>query len=349
MQVLRKILETSRLTTTSPSPRGYSPILRIAAGLIVVLAGLLIYLGVNLGLSFALVLVLAGVLVVAIGIFGRRVMPVDIALFIIALIIFAGAASSVSYPASSTKIYTVARSQISVSRIAIEVNSNFGSISVRFSGNVDLGYQVKFTRTQFAFPFSFPIFGNNTISLTNMTDHGTLFLTANASTAGISITLGPGFLVSINGSTGTGSVDVTSNSRSQMFGAISLSTGTGSVSSHIDSQGVSSIDLSTGTGSVSFASTYLSPSRTGVPLTLSTGTGSLSFNARLPTFAGANISATDGFGVLSNNLTGFNILQSNRNQLIATEGKMLGPSFDVSLSVGTGSMDVVCSISNQTG
>ena len=127
---------------------------------------------------------------------------------------------------------------------------------------------------------------------------------------------------------------------------MSLSTGTGSLSTSIDSRSVSSIDMTTGTGTVSFDSSYISPSGSGVPLMLSTGTGSLSFNASFPTTVTANVSATDGFGVITKNLTGFEILQSSNNQLTAQEGAMSGPSFVISLSVGTGSMSVKCSLVN---
>lgn len=296
---------------------------------------------INLGLSLALVLVFAGVLVMIIGYLGRRAKPIEVALLVIALIVFAGVVSTVSYSASGTKTYSASKSQISVSRIAINASSKFGSISVRFSGNADLGYQVVFTQTEIPF---FQVFGNNSISLTNVTRDGTFFLNANASNAGITITLGAGYFVSIDADTGTGSVDINSSSLGQEFGGLSLSTGTGSISAQIDSSNVSSIDMSTGTGSVSFDSTYLAPSRNAVPLTLSTGTGSLSFYAMIPATAGANISATDGFGSISRSLTGFNVIQSSNNQLNAAEGSMKGSSFAIELSVGTGSLSVTCSL-----
>jgi len=319
--------------------QSFSP-LRLVAGVVFILSGALAYFRVNLGLSTALVFVLAGVAVIAVGMLGRRARPADVAILIIALIIFAGVASSANYSTVNTRTYNVTRGEIAASRIEIDSNTRFGGITVKFSGNSDLGYQVAFRQTTFQFPFSFQIFGNSSNSISNFTRDGTLFLSANSTSADIIVTLGPGYLISINATAGTGSIEVDSSTLNQRFGHISLSTGTGSIDTHIDTTGISSLNLQTGTGSVSFNSNYLSPSGSKIPIMVSTGTGSLTFNSKFPSAVGVNISASNGFGTISKNLTGFRILQSSNGALVASEGSLGGSSFEVTLSVGTGLMNV---------
>lgn len=328
------------MTGTSPTTSDTFPVLRLAAGLVFVLAGVFVYFRVNLGLSLALVLVLAGVVVLAVGFLGRKGRPLDVAILIVALIVFAGAASSVNYSASGSRTYIVAKSAISVSRIEIDPTAKFGSITVKFSGNADLGYQVTFGQTSSFFPFSFQLFGNNSNSLSNTTRDGTLFLFANSTSSDITITLGSGYVISINASTGTGSIEVDSTTISQRFNHVILSTGTGSIHAAIDTTSISDIYLQTGTGSVSFDSNYLSPSNSKVPITLTTGTGSITFNSKFPAPVGVDISASNGFGSISKNLTGFQVTQSSNGGFSATAGPTSGPSFEVTLSVGTGSINV---------
>jgi len=324
---------------SSPKPQPF-PILRLAAGLIFILSGLLVFYRVNLGLSFALVFVVAGVAVVAIGLLGHRARGGDIALLIVGLIIFAGVASSYNYSSTATHTYIATKSEVSVSRIAIDASTDFGSIAIRFSQNASLAYVVTFNQTIPLFPFSIPVFGNKSTSFTNVTQGGVLILNASSSSSDITVIVGPGYLVSINASGGTGSVDLNSNATAQRFGQVSLSTGTGSISTHLDTSGISNLQLQTGTGSVSLDSNYLSPGGTQIPITISTGTGSLSFNAAFPRSIGVDLTASNGFGSISKNLPGFQIVQSSNGKLSATEGDMSGTSFDVSLSVGTGSMSI---------
>ncbi len=320
------------------------PILRLVAGLVIVLAGLLVYLKVNLGLSFAVVFVLAGLAVVVIGFLGHRARGPDIAILVISLVVFAGAASSYNYSTTSTHSYSATRSEVTISTIMINATTRFGGIAIKFSGNADLGYVVTFNKTAYEFPFFLQPFGNSSTSFTNVTSHGALILNAYSSTDDITVTVGPGYLVDINASAGTDSVDINSNSPVQRFGQISLSTGTGSISTNIDATNISNLNLQDGTGNISLVSNYFSPSGPHVPVTVSTGTGSLNFNVAFLKTAGVSLSASNGFGSISKNLPGFAISQSTNNALKASAGNQSGPSFDVSLSVGTGSMNVDTSL-----
>jgi len=331
---------------TAGSPTSSFPILRLVAGLIFVTSALFVFYKVNLGLSFALLFVIAGVAVLAIGFLGHRARGFDIALLVIALIIFAGVASTYNYTSISSRTYTATKSEVSVSRILIDVRTDFGSISIKFSQNTDLCYVVTFGETTSAFPFSIPLFGNASNTFSNTTSDGILTLNASSGASNITITLGPGYLVGINASGGTGSIDLNSNVIAQQFGQLYLSTGTGSIQAHLESLGVSGLQLQTGTGSISLDSNYLSPRGTHVPVMLTTGTGSVNFNVKFPNSVGIALNASNGFGTISKNLPGFEILESSNGVLKATEGNMAGTSFEVSFSVGTGSVSIDASLVN---
>jgi len=327
---------------TSNSAAGPSfPLLRLFAGLVFIVAGLLIYYNVNLGFSLALVLVVAGAAVVVIGLLGHRARPADIALFVISLLVLAGVASSYNFTTGTEHTYSATKTQVSVSHISIDATTSFGSITLRFSNNADLAYQVVFGRT-IAFPFSIP-FGNRSISFSNFTSDGVLFLNANSS-ADITITLGSGYLIDLNATARTGSVNVDSTSIGQKFGEVSISTGTGSINVQLDTSSISYLNLQGGTGSVSFNSNYFSTNGMHVPITLSTGTGSIDFHAMIPNNVGVHLSGSNGFGSISRSLQGFTISQSTNGQLTASADESSVASFEVSLSVGTGSMSVDASI-----
>jgi len=331
----------SNLTANSAAGSSF-PFLRLFAGLAFIAAGLLVYFNVNLGFSFALVFIVAGVAVVLIGFLGHRATAGDIALFIISLLVLAGAASSYNFATGAGHSYYVTKAQVSASHIAIDATTSFGSIALRFSNNADLAFQVVFGRTT-AFPFSFPLVNQST-SFTNVTRGGVLFLNANSSTADITITMGSGYLVDFNASAGTGSVNLDSTSLGQKFGVVSISTGTGSIDARIDTSSISYLSLQGGTGSVNFNSNYLSTNGVHVPITVTTGTGSVNFNAMIPNNVGVHLSASNGFGSISRNLQGFTISQSSNGQLTASADESSAASFEVNLSVGTGSMSVDASI-----
>ena len=328
---------------TSNSPAGSSfPVLRLFAGLIFFAAGLLVYFKVNFGFSFALVFIVAGAAVVLIGLLGHRASAGDIALFIISLIILAGVASSYNFATGAEHSYFATKGQVVASHIAIDATTSFGSITLGFSNNADLAFQVVFGRT-IVFPFSIPP-GNQSTSFSNVTRGGVLFLNASSSSADITITMGQGYLVDFNASAGTGSVSFDSTSLGQKFGIVSISTGTGSVDARLDTPSISYLRLQGGTGSVNFNSNYLSTGGVHVPITLSTGTGSVNFHAMIPNNVGVYLSASNGFGSISRNLQGFTMSQSSNGQLTASADESSVASFEVNLSVGTGSMNVDASI-----
>ncbi len=328
---------------TSDSSAGSSfPILRLFAGLVFVAAGLLFYFQVNLGFSFALLFIAAGAAVVLFGLLGHRARAGDIALFIISLIVLAGVASSYNFATGAEHTYSATKTQVVTSHIAIDATTSFGSITLRFSNNADLAYQVVFGRT-IAFPFSIPLVNQST-SFSNFTRGGVFFLNASSSVTDITITLGSGYLVDLNATADTGSVSIVSTSLGQKFGAVSISTGTGSINARIDTLSISYLNLQGGTGSVNFNSNYLSTNGVHIPITVSTGTGSVDFNAMIPSNVGVGLSASNGFGTISRNLQGFTISHSSNGQLTAAADESSIASFEVSLSVGTGSMSVDASI-----
>jgi hypothetical protein len=316
------------------------PLLRLAAGVLFILAGLFAYYGINFGVSFALVFIAAGVAVVIIGVLGHRARPGDVALFVIGLVVLAIVASNYNFSTENAYTYSITKGEVSASRIAIVANTNFGSITIKFSTNASLAYRVDFGKF-FGFPFTISP-GNQSRSLSNVTRDGMLIVNASSSTASITITLGVGYLVDVNATAGTGSVTFDSTSQTQKLGVVTISTGTGSISAEIDTTSISYLHLETGTGSINLQSSYLSPSGPRVPVSITTGTGSVSLNLDVPNNIAVQLSVSNGFGSISKNLQGFTISQSTNGQLQASLGDVnTAPrSFVIDTSVGTGSMSI---------
>jgi hypothetical protein len=316
------------------------PLLRLLAGIVFLLAGLFAYYHVPLG-ALGIVLVVAGIVIIAIPLAGHRPQGGDVALFVIALIAMAASASATSfegtnYVGTGIAVYSASASSLHATAVDLSVSANLGSISIQSSTNSDLGYKVVFTTTSVfgIFPFAY------NYSVTNMTIGGTLFLNATARAASISITLGPEYFRNIVASSNTGSVDL-EWSTNETLGSVVLSSNTGSVDANVATSGIRELSLSTNTGSVSLSSDYLVPATARVPITLSTDTGSVSFDVRIPLTSGMSIQASNSLGSISHDLAGFAISQSSNNQLSATYGDLnTANSFVVIVSASTGSVSL---------
>lgn len=317
-------------------------IIRIFSGLVFILAGLLAFYKISFGAPFALVFVFGGILILVAVLLGSRVHYGDVALFVVSLLLL-GAVTSGINPQSTgaiVKDYTISSTDLSnVNGIQVYSNTQTGSISVQYSNNTSLGYEVKFTSGLF---FSFNPFANlYSYSLTNSTKNGILVLNASTNYLDIQITLGQHYFTNIAASTGTGSVQLNSPPN-VAIGNLSLEAGAGSINVNIQSKNVSQIYLNAGTGSINFEANYLQPLEQKVPLRLSTGTGSLNFRANIPSATAVSLNASTGFGSLSDTLPGFTVNHTSENRLSATNGNVnsASKSFLISLSTGTGSLNV---------
>jgi hypothetical protein len=316
------------------------PLLRLLAGIVFLLAALFAYYHVPLG-ALGIVLVVAGIVVIAIPLAGHRPQGGDVALFVIALIVMAASASVTSfegmnYVGTRVSVYSVSAGSLHATAVDLSVSANLGSISIQSSTNSDLGYKVVFTTTSVfgLFPFAY------NYSLTNETIGGTLFLNATSRAAAISITLGPEYFQNIVATSNTGSVDLqwTTN---KTLGSVTLSSNTGSVDANVATSGIRELSLSTNTGSVSLSSNYFVPAATRVPVTLSTDTGSVSFDVSIPVASAMSIQASNSVGSISHDLAGFTISQSSNNQLFAMYGNVdVVNSFVVIASGSTGSISL---------
>lgn len=316
------------------------PIFRVAAGLLFIFAGLLAYYGIIFETSIALILVIVGVAIVVAVFAGHRARPGDLAVFVIALLVLAAVGAGLNFQSFSGPIaasYSAGSSNIPGNRIFLTAKSNTGSISIDFTSNSSVGYEITFRRFFLGFQF---VPGVNNFSLTNATRNGDFFLNASSNYMSIQITLGQQYFTDISASTGTGSIDLKSD-QGVSFGNLSLDVGTGSISGNVQANSISSLYLSTGTGSLDFESNSFNPAGPKVPVTASTGTGSLTFKATIPSSVGVSINASTGFGSISHSLSGFTLTQSTSGMLKAYSGNVsAGDSFLVSLSTGTGSASI---------
>jgi hypothetical protein len=324
------------------------PYLRVLAGAIFVLAGLFAYYGVTFGASLALVLVIAGAVVIVVALAGHRAYALDIAVFVVALIILGGVASG--YGVSSTRgpsaiQYTSLRTQATsnITQIDLLAITNSSSINVQFSANSSLMYQVRLVRgSTSGFPPFFFLPSADTYKLTNQTRGGILLLNVSASFRSIFVTLPSGYLTNINATTGAGTINI-ATSHVESLGFVSLSTGAGSIDANISSNRIRGIDLSTGAGSASLSSSYLGPNGSKVPISISTGAGTASLNAKIPSNASVSLDASTGLGSISRSLSsGFVISQSSNFHFAASEGNVnsSSDSFEITISTGAGTINI---------
>jgi hypothetical protein len=321
-----------------------TPILRVLGGLLFILAGVAYYLGISIASSIFLLFIAAGVAVVLVGVFGRRVRGGDVAIFVIGLLVlsvFISPGFGPGNPGSERITHSAARSAVSAHQIDLLASADIGSISISYTNRSDLAYQVNFTRS--AFPFALWPGASPSTSLANETRDGDFILNATAHSYDVSVAIGIGYVLNVTASTGTGNVDLRT-SASETLGAVSLQSGTGSVSGNFTSQSVGSVRLETGTGSVSVSSNHLAPSGRRVPMSLTTGTGSVSLKMKLPSGTAVSLTASAGFGSVSHNLPGFLVNQqsSTGSSLVAAAGDVntAESSFVMQLSTGTGSVSV---------
>lgn len=313
--------------------------LRILGGLFFILGGLAYYWGVTLGASGAILFVGAGVAVILLAAAGHRASAGDVAIFVVGLLVLAALVTpgiGQPSPGSPSRAYYMAQSSaIPQHEVDLVAKTDVGSISVSFSNSTTLGYEVNFTRSLFPFQIFSGLTSYSSVSNTTIGD--VLVVNATARAYDISVTVGKGYVLDINASTGTGSVSVRSSAE-QTLGWVYLQSGTGSVSGDLTSASIGETSLQTGTGSVSLSSEHLSPKGQGVPISLETGTGSVTLNVKLAAGVGVTLDASTAVGSVSHNLPGFTVSpDSSRTSLSATAGATgAASSFRMHLTSGTG-------------
>lgn len=313
------------------------PILRVVSGVVFVLAGLVAYFRISIGV-LGLIFIVAGGGIIALTVLGHQAQGRDVALFIISVLVLAAAGTSFVPIGAGQVNYFGQRSAISVNRIDISASTSLGSIEFSFSTNSSLGYEVSFIRTNFlgVFPFT----GYN-YTFTDRTSNGMLHLNASAAAADIRITIGEGYFTNIDLSSATGSVSL-SAPYNQSFGSVSLSSNTGSVDANMVARNISSLTMNTNTGSVDLVTSYFAASGPRIPVKLSANTGSVSISMKIPASNALSLNATTSLGSISHNLPGFTLTQTANRLLVASTGNIdtASNSFVVSASTDTGSVSV---------
>lgn len=317
------------------------PVLGVLAGLVFIVSGLAAIIHLQFEFLVILVLIAAGAALILTAVFGFRVRIWDLSLFIVGLIVLANVAGMNYYQTGTyrTTSFSVGSAYVNQQKIDVYANSGFGSISILFSSNADLAYQVVFSNAIFRSPFL--NFGTNP-TLTNETRDGILYLNA-TSGGSITITIGTKYETSINATTSVGSINMlTAQGPTINVQNISLVSGTGSIEAQIDSTNISQILLETGTGSINFASNYLATTMPRVPIHITSGTGSVNIHLKTASDVAVQINATSTLGSISQHLIGFTLSTNTNNHLVASFGNIrtATKSFYIKTSVGTGSINI---------
>jgi hypothetical protein len=312
------------------------PVLRVVGGVLLVLAGLGAYLGVSIGASAALLLVLGGLVVVVVAVLGHRPRPWDVAIFIIGILAL-GVVSTGYTTGPQLVTYSAARSQVHSGAISLAVTSVTGSVSVSLTNRIDVAYQVNFSTPAGLFFFGGP--GANTV--TNTTTNGVFNLKVGSTWSGVSVLLGRGYSFDVKVTTSTGSIDLEAPG-AQALRNVSLYSSTGSVNAVVDSSGLTGLVLRADLGSINLVSHHLGASGSRIPITLSASTGSVSMSVSLASQDAVSLTASTTIGSISQSLTGFSITQYPGHNLAANAGDIASApnSFVITVTATLGSVDL---------
>jgi len=312
------------------------PILRVLGGALLVLAGVVAYMGIFLGASALLLLVFGGGVVVVVAFLGHRPRPLDLATFVVGILAL-GAVSAGYAPGSQVVTYSATRAQLQSTAISLTVSASFGSVSVGLLNRSDFAYQVNFTRQGWISPIS----GPGSDSVTNSTVGGVFNLNVSSAWSAVTVLVGRGYPLDVTVSTGAGSIALVAPG-SLALRSVSLHSSTGSVSAVIDSPNIRSLVLRADTGSVSLVAHRLGAAEQHVPITLSASTGSVSMNLGILSPDAVSITASTSLGSLSHSLSGFTVTQNTNNNLAATAGDtaLAARSFTITATASLGSVDL---------
>lgn len=315
---------------------GRFPVLRLLGGALLVLAGVFAYFGVGFGSWGVLVFVAGGGVALAAVLLGHRFRPADMAIFVVGVL--ALAAVTAWYPTGiSMTSYSATRDQVPSPEISLAVSSSGGSVSIAYTHDAGVAYEVNFTRQPWLTSFEPP--GGD--SVTNSTEGGAFTLTVDSTWSAVSITVGSGYVLSVDATTGTGSISMSVPS-GETLGNVSLASSTGSVSADIGSATVESLRMQASTGSVSLAANGLRAAGPSTVVSLSTSTGSVSATLSLPPEDAVSLTASTSMGSISHTLHGFVVTHETASSLQATAGdvSMAAESFAVSATASLGSVDL---------
>ncbi len=107
--------------------------LRLIAGVVFILAGLILYYGLETILALPIILIVAGGALVLTVVTGRRPRGGDVALLVIALVVFDLTASGPSLNWSGeTATYSASRSEVAVNRLTLKADAGFGGVQIMF-------------------------------------------------------------------------------------------------------------------------------------------------------------------------------------------------------------------------
>ena len=315
------------------------PILRVIGGVLLILAGLFAYFGITLGLSAAVVFIIAGGVVILVSITGHRPRPFDVAIFVVGILVLSGVTVGYGqiYQGSQTLHYSATQNQISTNSMFVTVSASTGAVSVGYTSDPSTGYTVTFTRNFGAFTFIPP--GETTV--TNSTQGGVFYLNVTAGAWDVNIVLGSRYTLGMQVAAETGSVSLNAGGNHDLT-RVSLTTSTGSVDATIDASSIQGLTMTTNTGSVTLNSNHLGAAGQRVPVSLSTNTGSVSMSVSLQANSAVTVSGSTGLGTLNHHLTGFTVSESSSTSVQASTGDMntAGHSFVVSAQTDLGSVDM---------
>lgn len=317
--------------------RGRSQILWYVLGAsLLILSGFVALSGIALPYALPIMLVIAGVIIIAAGLL--HVLPTFPAfvVFLVGIVAF-GLTASAPYgftPFTTTETHELTTAQATVKEATVMCSVFTGSIKVSFTSNETLIYRIVFTKHG-------SIFYQPTVNFSAPVVDEELTIRASSTTVTVDITLNQNIKSRLNLTTTTGTVQVEVPTSASKVEKMTLTTTTGEVWVNMASTAhLQNLVAKTTTGQVEVVIKSSFQTRdTTVQLTTTTGRVKLNMNI---TNIESDIEASTTTGTVYANVIGFTTLSQSPNFHARTQNydNSVYKKLDVSASTTTGNVDI---------
>lgn len=307
----------------------------LTGGLLLLLAGVVVISGATFPYALPVLLVAAGVIIIAAGLFRIRPTFPAFVVFLVGIIVLGLAASPYGFR-PATEIHELTTSQATVDEATVLCSVSTGNIRVSFTSNETLIYRIVFTK-YFSFLTQPKVNFNDSVVDDKLT------VNASSTTVDVDITLNQNLKSSLSLTTSTGNIRAEVPTTASKVEKMTLTTTTGNVWMNItNTSQLQNLIAKTTTGNVE-AYVKSSFQTRDANVQLSTTTGRVKLNLDV-IYIESDIKASTTTGNVNvNNIQGFSIISQTRTSFHARTPEYGLSSFkklDVSASTTTGNVDI---------
>jgi len=315
----------------------------LIGGSLLVLAGIFALSGVTYPHALPILLVAAGVIIVVAGLLGYRIPFPSMAIFLLGIVVLGLVVSGFAgFGRAPTEVYELTTTEETVDETELSCVVSTGSIRLSFTTNASLIYRIVFTKHYFWFTEPKVLFTQSVVN-------EKLTVNAESTTASVDILLSQTIKSSFNLTTVTGSVRVDVPPTASKIQAVMLKTTTGEVWANItNTANLRDVEATTTTGKVEVLIESSSLNRD-CTVHMSTTTGQVILDARLTNVQSDIMASTSVGKVNADNVVGFTILGETTTTFHARTPNYLVPQtkkLDITASTNTGNVDITAHYSS---